>query len=224
MCIRDSNKLGKVCSPTNPRGRVLGNDDKQCQDGSLVANRKGSKHLDPLSGHYPNKAANLEKISQPNREITSNPSSNTISPNADQGTATRSNKGSAETDELRTVNLTVEGLPKGPTVVGEQYNSLQRLTGQTGEPRNDHIHRCLIKRRVGSIPGRGDIHEGSVDKGREGSTSYQRIRVDSSRDSSEDLLKGEKSETCPHLHGQHDSSTLPDPEGRDKISLSLIHI
>ena len=57
-----------------------------------------------------------------------------------------------------------------------------------------------------------------MDKGREGRTSYQRIRVDSSRDSSEDFLKGEKSETCPHIYGQHDSSTLPDPERRDKVS------
>ena len=51
--FRFHNKLGQV----NPRGGVFGNDDKQCQDGNLVANRKGSKHLDPLSGHYPNKAA-----------------------------------------------------------------------------------------------------------------------------------------------------------------------
>ena len=152
--IRLHHELGEIDSPTSSRSRILGNDDKQCQNGNMAPNREGSKHFEPLSEHSSNKDVNLENVSQPNREVTGNPTCNINSPNAGQSTTTGTHKSSTGTDELRIIYFPIRELVEGVKMVDQQFN-------ETGEPRNDNLYRCLVKRGMGASL-EGGISTGGV--------------------------------------------------------------
>ena len=211
-------KLGKIRTQAIPGDGVSRYDNKQHHNDSVVTKRKGPEAIEPLSGHSETGSNKFEKPCKPYRETASNVTCHINGTDAGESFTTGFNKGSTTGVNVRVGSETLIRIPGRAQVVGEQHNTEPRGPNENGNPGHSNLHRCLIRSRMGSFPGRREINRGSLDQRGEGRPPYKRVRTLSSGNSTENIFKRQGSQTSSYLHGQHDSIALFNPQRGDKIS------